>query len=333
MSDSITFSLVGDIMMGTTFPDSTGGSHLPPNRGRNLFDDCRDITTRVDVACGNLEGSFLSGPAPHKKTSDPANCFIFRMPPEYVENLTDAGFDFLGIANNHISDFGATGRRSTMKTLSEASLAYAGLKGVCETTYLTRNGLRIGLTQFGHGGVNLPVTDLSELKRVVKQLSDSADIVVVAFHGGAEGSSHTHVPHATEMFLGENRGDVEAFAHAAIDAGADMVYGHGPHVPRAAEIYKGHIIFYSLGNFCTPYRMGITGATGLAPLAEVTLNRDGSFRHGKIHSFAQQRGRGPVADPSNEAARFIKRLSAEDFPGSPLQIADDGCLSVSPISK
>lgn len=328
-ADSLTISFVGDIMMGTTFPDSIHGSHLPKDNGKHLFDDCRHIFQRVDLAGGNLEGSFLTGPGHRRPMTNPRTYFIFRMPPEYVSNLTEAGFDFLGIANNHINDFGEPGRQSTMKTLRDANLAHAGLKGRCETAYFERNGLRIGMTQFGHGNNNLDVTNLNELRRVVKNLRDSADIVVVSFHGGAEGTTHTHVPFKTETYLGENRGNVAEFAHAAIDAGADVVFGHGPHVPRGVELYKDHIIFYSLGNFCTPYRMGIAGATGYAPVAEVTIGADGRFRSGRIHSFIQQRGRGPVADSTNTVAKFMRKLSQEDFPNSPLQISDNGTLSLS----
>lgn len=323
----LTLALVGDIMMGTTFPDSVGGSHLPRNGGRNLFDDCRDLLLRADVAAGNLEGNLLDGPGRRRLMKNPETYFVFRMPTDYVGNLSEAGFDFLGLANNHMNDFGEPGRASTIKTLTDAGLAHAGLKGRCETAIIERAGHRIGLTQFGHGGNNLDVTDLSELRRVVGELREKADLVIVAFHGGAEGAKHCHVPFAQETFLGENRGDVVAFAHAAIDAGADLVYGHGPHVPRAAELYKDHIIFYSLGNFCTPYRMNIAGTSGYAPLAEVTIDAEGRFVGGKIHSFIQQRGRGPVADPSNRAAQFISRMSREDFPQSALRIAPDGTLS------
>lgn len=328
-ADTLTLSFVGDIMMGTTFPDSINGTHLPANDGKNLFDECKEIFQRVDVACGNLEGSLLDGSGHRRPMRNPKTYFVFRMPTRYATNLTDAGFDFVGIANNHINDFGEPGRRSTMATLNDVALPHAGLKGRCEIAVLERNGLRVALTQFGHGANNLNVTDLAEVRRVVKQMRDSADIIVVSFHGGAEGASHIHVPHRTENFLGENRGNVEAFAHAAIDAGADVVFGQGPHVPRAAELYKDHIIFYSMGNFCTPYRMGISGVNGYAPVAEVAIDsHSGKFIGGKIHSFIQQRGRGPKYDPSNSAARHIKRMSEEDFPTSPLLIAPDGTLSV-----
>ncbi len=326
---TLTFAFMGDIMMGTTFPDSIHGTHLPPEDGRHLFDDARKVTERVDIAGGNLEGSFLDGPGRRRKMTNPKTYFIFRMPPEYVDNLVDAGFDFMGIANNHINDFGEPGRRSTMETLQKANLPVVGLKGRCETALIERKGLKIGVTQFGHGGNNLDVTDLRELRRVVAKLRNEADITVVSFHGGAEGKDKIHVPHATERYVGENRGNVEKFAHAAIDAGADIVFGHGPHVPRGAELYKNRIIFYSLGNFCTPYRMGIQGVTGYAPIAEVRVDATGCFLDGQIHSLKQHRGVGPRFDSNHGAAQLIKRLSREDFPESPLRISDTGKLSVS----
>lgn len=325
---TITLAFTGDIMMGTTWPDSIHGSGLPIDDGRHIFDDVKPILSRVDVACGNLEGSFLTGPGKRRPMGNPKYYFVFRMPPRYVNHLLDAGYDFVGIANNHINDFGEPGRQSTMRTLSEASLPFAGLKGKCEIAYLRSKGKLIAITQFGHGANNLDVTDLDELRRVVKTMRDTADIVIVSFHGGAEGTSYLHVPHKPETYVGEARGNVEEFAHTAIDAGADVVYGHGPHVPRAAELYKGHIIFYSMGNFCTPRRMGLRGATGYAPVAEIAIDGNGLFLNGRIHSFIQKPGVGPRADSTNAAAKLMRSLSLEDFPASPLIISSDGTLSI-----
>lgn len=214
-----------------------------------------------------------------------------------------------------------------MKTLRDAGLAHAGLKDKCEIAYVERNGVKYGVAQVGHGMNNVDVNNIEEVKRVVSEMRKNADIVILSFHGGAEGSAHTHVPGKLEYYVGEQRGDVKAMAHAAIDAGADVVFGHGPHVVRAAELYKDHIIFYSLGNFCTPYRMGIAGLTGQAPVAVVELGMDGKFKSGKIHSFIQQRGLGPRKDAGNSAAKQIRTLSLQDFPDSPLIIAEDGTLS------
>lgn len=328
LPDKITIAFTGDIMMGTTFPDSVHGSGLPADDGKHIFDDVKEIISAADFAGGNLEGSLLEKGGHRRPMTNPKTYFIFRMPPKYVNNLLDAGYDFVGIANNHINDFGEPGRQSTMKTLEDAGLAHAGLKGKCETAYVERNGVKFGVAQVGHGNNNVNVNDIDEVVRVVKELRKNSDIVVLSFHGGAEGSAHTHVPGKLEYYVGEQRGDVKAMARAAVDAGADVVFGHGPHVVRAAEVYNGHAIFYSLGNFCTPYRMGIAGLTGQAPVAVVEVDRNGKFTGGKIHSFIQKRGLGPRKDETNAAARQIRSLSQQDFPESPLVIAEDGTLSL-----
>jgi poly-gamma-glutamate capsule biosynthesis protein CapA/YwtB (metallophosphatase superfamily) len=72
----------------------------------------------------------------------------------------------------------------------------------------------------------------------VKKLKASCDIVIVPMHAGAEGRSAIHVLKQIELFLGPNRGNVYRVAHAMIDAGADVVIGHGPHVPRAMKYIK-----------------------------------------------------------------------------------------------
>lgn len=323
---TLTFAFAGDMMLGTTFPDSLTDTHLPADRGRRLFEHVGEITRRVDIAGANLEGSFLEGPGRRRRMTNPNTYFIFRMPPDFVDRFDEAGFDVLGIANNHINDFGQPGRSSTMATIRGAGLSVVGLKDSCETAVFERKGLKIGVTLFGHGDNNLDVTDLDELRRVVQDLHGQCDIVVVSFHGGAEGGSLTHVPFKPEIYVGEQRGNVAEFARAAVDAGADLVFGHGPHVPRGAELYRDRLIMYSLGNFCTPYRISVAGNCGLAPLPEVRIARDGSFIEGRIHSFVQVRGRGPQPDSTHRAAALIGRMSLADFPESPLSITSDGLL-------
>lgn len=130
------------------------------------------------------------------------------------------------------------------------------------------------------------------------------------------------------MFLGENRGDLRTFTHFCIDNGADVVYGHGPHVVRAVELYKGHFIAYSLGNFCTPYGVNISEISGYAPVLQLNINaEDGTFVDGKIHSFIQQRGKGPRRDKQNLVAKEIKSLTNADFSNPKLNIAADGTIT------
>lgn len=321
----LTLAFVGDIMMGTTYPEN--GHFLPPSDGAELFADAASILRSADIAAGNLEGTLLDEAGNVKKCSNPSICYAFRMPTRYARHLVDAGFDFVGIANNHINDFGAPGLASTQKTLKDNNILFAGLRESCPVAILDIDGRKVGFAAFGHNRGTLSILDLNEVKRTVSDLAENCDFVVVSFHGGGEGTKFQHVPHATETCFGENRGNVEAFAHAAVDAGADIVYGHGPHVPRALELYNDHLIIYSLGNFCTPYRVNLAGVSGHAPVVTATLNPDGTFDTGKIHSFIQQRGVGPRIDSTGSVARNMRALSKSDFPKSRLNISDDGTLS------
>lgn len=321
-NDTLTLALVGDIMMGTIYPSMK----LPANDGRNLFDDVKGLLRSADIAAGNLEGTVFDGPATTKKKGP--NSYAFRTPAKYMDNLVDAGFDFVGVANNHASDFGEEGRQGTFRNLKDAGIAYAGRRGECEYAVVERNGLKVAFTQFGHNMGTLNLMNYDEVKRVVGEMRRNADIVVVSFHGGAEGRAFTHVPHKMETAFGENRGDVEKFAHMAIDAGADVVYGHGPHVPRAAELYKDKPVFYSLGNFCSPYEFSLKEVSGYAPVAVVKLDGNGRFLGGRIHSFKQTMGTGPRIDSGNAAAKLIRDLSRSDFPDSKLTIDETGELGV-----
>ncbi len=321
---STTFAFAGDIMMGTTYPEQPAGAYMPPNDGRNLFDDAAEIFRRVDVAAANQEGTLLDKGGKAKNCSNPDICFTFRTPTSYVKHLQDCGIDFMSIANNHINDFGPAGTYSTQLTLKNAGIAYAGLREQCPTAVIVRNGKRIGFAAFGHSRGTSNINNLDDVCDIVRQLSEECDIVVVSFHGGAEGAKHSRVPMQTEQAIGERRGNVAEFAHAAIDAGADIVYGHGPHVNRAIELYNDRLIMYSLGNFCTPYKMNISGISGYAPIIEVRVDDKGAFEDGVIHPFIQQKGVGPRKDTSGVVIRNLRRLSSEDFPASPLIITDDG---------
>lgn len=322
----LTFAFAGDIMMGTTYPETPSGAYLPPDDGANLFTDVAGILTAADIAAANLEGTLLDGAGKVKKCGDPTLCYAFRMPTRYVKHLTDAGLDFMSVANNHINDFGPEGVTSTLQVLANAGIASAGLRNSCPTAIIEKNGRKIGFAAFGHNRGTLSILNLDEVRHTVGVLAKECDIVIVSFHGGAEGAKYTHVTHSMEMCFGERRGDVEAFAHAAIDAGADIVYGHGPHVTRALELYNDRLIIYSLGNFCTPYRINLKGISGHAPVVAVTVNPDGSFSSGRIHSFIQIPGKGPRLDLSNSVAKHMKALSQSDFPLSPLTILNDGRL-------
>jgi hypothetical protein len=130
----------------------------------------------------------------------------------------------------------------------------------------------------------------------------------------------------TETYYGEDRGNPVAFARAMVDAGADLVVGHGPHVPRAMEVYQGHLIAYSLGNFCTYWGISVEREKGLAPILDVTLDDYGHLVEGRIHALVQRRPLGPVLDSRGEAVTIIRHLTALDFPEGRLLIDANGEL-------
>ena len=141
-------------------------------------------------------------------------------------------------------------------------------------------------------------------------------------------AEHRNITRKQEYFYGENRGNVYLFSHTMIDAGADIILGHGPHVTRAMEIYKNKLIAYSLGNFCTYKRFSLKGVKAYAPILEVTLNEDGEFLKGKIHSAIQTKSRYPFMDEEKKAFQEIKRLTLTDFPENKIEFYDDGNFSV-----
>ena len=321
-SDTLTIAMTGDIMMGTTFP----GKALPANNGEDLFKDTKYVLQHADLAVGNLEGTLCDGGTSTKGTGP--NSYAFRTPTSYAHLLKDAGYDFLSMANNHANDFGVVGIESTERCLTEQGIKFAGIAGHVESAVIERKGIKIGFCAFGHNSYTLKHTDLQTVKRIIDDLKKKSDIVVVSFHGGAEGRTKSHVPYGTETFLGENRGTLRDMAHFCIEQGADVVYGHGPHVIRATEVYKGRFIVYSLGNFCTPYGMSLTDISAYSPVIEVKIARDGRFLNGQIHSLKQQKGIGPRNDSQHSAARQMKLLSEEDIPQSEAAISTSGLITL-----
>jgi hypothetical protein len=318
----ISLAGTGDIMLGSNYPSQ---ANLPANDGRDLLRNVKDILKAADLTFGNLEGCFLDEGGNVKSCN--SHCYFFRMPDRYVTRLVDAGYDLINIANNHMGDFGAPGRQNTMNVLREAGLHYAGLENACETAVFESNGIKYGFCGFAPNAGTVKITDIDRAKKIVAQLNSECDIVIVSFHGGAEGRNSNRVTRKTEIFHGENRGNVYEFAHAVIDAGADIVFGHGPHVLRAAELYNDRFIIYSMGNFCTSGAFNISGTSGYAPIVKVFVDKDGKFVKGQLFSFLQKDKTGPVPDTDNHAAKEIKRLTELDFPQTGLVISDEGMIT------
>lgn len=322
-SDTVSIVMTGDIVMGLNYPRPL----LPPNDGATLFADMKPFLQNATATFGNLEGVLADCGLPTKHCSDSSNCYIFRMPERYGRWLAEAGFDCMSIANNHAHDFGDSGMQSSCRVLRANDIAVAGSEMFCSTDTFTRQGVRFGFIAFAFSNGTNDLRKIDRAVRMVHQLRSQCDVLVISMHGGAEGRNHSHTPRVTEYFLGENRGCVYCFAHAMIDAGADVVYGHGPHVVRGVELYKGKFIAYSLGNFCTPYRVNLAGISGYAPAVYIRIiRRSGAFVDGKILSAVQLGHDGPRCDAAQVVVSEFSRLSKIDFPESPLTIDSDGSI-------
>jgi hypothetical protein len=295
---------VGDIMMGTE-------NLLPPDGAKGFFKDMAPKVEGYDVVLGNLEGPLTDRGAPTKVVAA-GRSYCFRTPPSYGQNLKDAGFNILTLANNHANDYGPEGRAQTVETLEALGIGHTGAQGQI-TVFKAKNGREVAVIGLAPNRGCQSLNDIEGAAALVrKALAESPDrLVLVTFHGGAEGTAHMAVPLGPETYLGENRGDLVRLAHAMIDAGAAAVIGHGPHVPRALEVYKGHLIAYSLGNFATAAGINVSGATGLAPLLLMDLAADGQVLDHSIVSFRQRMNQGPKLDQSNEAAKVIGELTAK----------------------
>lgn len=316
----ISVAAVGDMMIGTAYPEN----RLPPGDGQGYFADVKPWLAAADIAIGNLEGVLADGGEPGKKCSNPGACYRFRMPTRYVQHFKDAGFDVLSLANNHARDFGEEGRTTTMQTLTDAEILYSGRVGNYST--FERNGLSIAVLAYAVTKNSNMMLDYLYAERTVARFASSHDIVIVSFHGGAEGADYAHVTFDEEEYYGEPRGDVVRFARMVVDAGADLVLGHGPHVVRGMERYKDRLIAYSLGNFATGFGISISGAKGVAPILLATLDGDGRFVAGEIVSTVQHRPAGVAPDPTRRALQQLRQLSEADFGKPGLEFRDDGKL-------
>ncbi|MCV9386323.1 CapA family protein [Reichenbachiella ulvae] len=323
LKDTLTLIGVGDIMMGTNFPDK---GYLPPNNGRDLWKEVKDTLRLADVTFGNLEGVILNEGGEQKKCNNPDVCYLFRSPESMLENLVDAGFDVLSLANNHAGDFGNTGRKSTMNALDSLGLNYAGLISA-PTTIFKRDGMTYGMVAFSPNRGTILIHDEEQAIRLVSKLDSLVDVLIVSFHAGAEGHDHQHVTRKREFYYGEDRGNVYEFARLMIDHGADVIFGHGPHVSRAVDLYKDRFIVYSLGNFCTYGRFNLRGVKGIAPIVKVQTDSQGKFLQGQIIPIYQPGAGGPRFDLNNRAIKVMKELTEKDFPESHLKIEDSGIIS------
>jgi poly-gamma-glutamate capsule biosynthesis protein CapA/YwtB (metallophosphatase superfamily) len=321
---TLSFAAAGDTMMGTAL--RRGASGLAPNDGALIFDGVAPWLQAADVAFVNLEGPLADGLPQTKCSPGSKSCYAFSTPTRYAQALVDAGVDWASLANNHSMDLGPAGMTSSMATLDALGIAHAGQTG--DVAIIERDGIRIGLIAAHSGSCCLNVNRPEEIAAAVADLDTRVDIVVLSFHGGAEGAAHRHVPGKLEIGYGERRGDVKAVARAAVDAGADLVLGHGPHVLRGMEVYKGRLVAYSLGNFVGYKQFGTQGGYGgTSVVLSAVLADNGVLVSAQLHPVALDSDGQPRPDPSGAAWTQVAELSAADFPQTGVKVGAEGQLS------
>ncbi|MEM8614468.1 MAG: CapA family protein, partial [Cyanobacteria bacterium P01_H01_bin.105] len=314
---AVVIKAVGDIIPGTNYP-----SYRLPQDSSILF---RRIVPYLqkenDILFGNYESTLTNYPYSAKDISR-ANIFAFRSPPAYAQVIRQAGFDIMSVANNHSFDFGQPGFEDTMAHLNKAGVKTVGKKG--EIIYIDANGVTVAFIAFSYFPDHNLMHDLKASDKLIKQAEQQADIVVISVHAGAEGTMALNTYNKTEYFLGENRGNLVQFSRSVIDSGADLVLGHGPHVPRAIELYKDRLIAYSLGNFLGYDTLPVDGALGKSMILQVGLEQDGSFFNGSIIPVLLDRDGLPYLDNSFKTIALLRQLMEKNFPNTPLAIDGDG---------
>jgi hypothetical protein len=234
----------------------------------------------------------------------------------------------MSLANNHAQDFGDPGRTSSMQALDAVGIRHSGRDG--DVAEWTTRGRRFALVAFAPNVGSHQLNDLVRAQDIVTELAAKHDIVIVSFHGGAEGSGAQKLPFAREIFAGEDRGDLVEFAHTVIDAGADLVIGHGPHVMRPVELYRDRLIAYSLGNFATYYGISVNGIRGTSGVLTARIADDGRFIDARFMPTVQIRPGGPQPDPQKRALLQLRDLTQEAFPAGRLAVREDGVIQRKP---
>jgi hypothetical protein len=328
----VRLAFVGDINLGTTtLPDG-----VPPDSGRGLLDAARPSLSG-DLVVGNFEGVLADtgtsvkcliqkpGKSKKRKSARPTatnetpavrrNCYAFRTPTGLAPRLVEAGFTHLNLANNHSNDLGPAGRESTERTLQSLGLAFYGPVGRIAVDTVRRGDslTTVGLVGFTTYPFAYNLLDIERSAAVVDSVRASVDLLIVTFHGGAEGVKAVHTGEAAESLGTEPRGELRRWARAVIDAGADAVIGHGPHVLRGIEFYRGRLIAYSLGNFLTYRGFNLTGPLGITGVLRLEFAEDRTLRQARFVPMVQRPTEGPAPDPEGAAIGLVQTLSTEDF--------------------
>lgn len=302
----LTLSFAGDTMMGTSYPEP----NLPQIKNNELFSIIKN-KSHSDITFLNLEGPICDTGESIKCSKDKERCYSFRTPSTFTKYLKPY-FNVVSLANNHIMDFGKACYDETVSHLEKHDIKYSdGFTNNAIFKYKAKEVIFVSF--YTHEKYDHNFFNIKAAKKIIKNLKRKNKIIVVSFHAGAEGHKAMRIPFKMETYLKQKRGNVVRFSHAVIDAGADIVVGHGPHVLRGIEIYKKKIIMYSLGNFYTYGNFNLLGYLKYGALIDISIDENGHFQQGQVFSTIQKEGELKL-DASNTSAKIIKALTDLDFP-------------------
>jgi hypothetical protein len=260
-----------------------------------------------NIVFANLEGTLATGGSPKCAPYGSDGCFTFRADPSSAVELRRSGFTLLNLANNHALDYGAGAEQETIAALGRAHIDYDGLPG--QISVVDAGKVKVAFIGCAPYPWAQSLLDPAATAALVRQARGLADVVIVYMHAGAEGSDADHVPAGLEMFLGEQRGDPRAFAHAMVDAGAGLVLGSGPHTLRGMEWYHGHLVVYSLGNLAGNKTLSTSGSLSLSALLSVTLSSTSTLLRARVIPLRLTGPGTPVYDPTGASVSLIRTLS------------------------
>jgi len=292
---------VGDIMLSRTVEQKM----LDKNNFDYPFLKMKEYLKTADLAFGNLETAITPGRVIESGE------MTFRADPKVAQILRNNNFQIVSLANNHTPNFGQKGLKDTFEYLTRAGIKYAGagnnleearraqyLKvGDINIAWLSRTEQVMVPESYAAGEIKAGTAfwDKQEIADAVKAAKEKADLVIVSMHAGVE-----YRPKPTE--------EQQAFARAAIEAGAEIVIGHHPHVVQSAEKYQGKYIFYSLGNFIFDQMWSRETREGIT--LEITLTKSGVNQIAVtpilIEDYCQ-----PRMLTGEEGEKIIKRLEME----------------------
>lgn len=327
----------GDVTLGTNLDTSwvitasrRSGIEVPAYPDPDsLLAPLRPLVEDADVLLLNVEGAIGRGRAPRKCRPGSTMCFAFRMPAHAADALRRVGgsAEVVGnVANNHARDAGPGGLVQTVERLQAADVHVTGADTV-PTVVVTGAGDTVAFLGFAHSGAPNDVRDLETVRRVVERTAREHRRVVVTMHIGGEGARATRTRDAMERFAGATRGNPVAFARTAVEAGADLVIGHGPHVLRAIEWRGDALVAYSLGNLLTYGPFLLTPPIDRGAIVCASLDANGRVADASLRPTRQQPPGLVEPDAERRAIALVDSLSARDFPTTGARVLEDGTIA------